>query len=147
VDLTLGQFAALMDDGSIGIQDLVDEVVKKLAINIDQELVTNTPVDTGAARSNWVASLDAPVDDVIPPYLPYPSVQPNQGQRFSETDNAEAAMQQAKDVIVQRETGQDIWISNNVSYIDDLNSGSSKQAPALFVDIAIQTGIARIKAL
>lgn len=40
-------------------------------------LAAETPVDTGFARSNWIASIDGPVYDVIPAYVPYPSYRMN----------------------------------------------------------------------
>lgn len=33
-----------------------------------------------------------------------------------------------------------MWITNNVSYIRDLNRGSSTQAPPGFVELALQAG-------
>jgi hypothetical protein len=98
--------------------------------------VVETPVDTGRARSNWIVG-SGPSTAAIDAYV--------KGEKGSTGgQNADAALQQARDFL----DGNDvkvIYISNNLSYIEYLNAGSSAQAPAGFIEAAVQAGIDYIK--
>ena len=107
----------------------VDRLVIDAALVIDQTVVLATPVDTGRARANWRASLRAPITEATE------EVDPNGG----------ATIQRNENVIRSRQRGQDIYISNNVVYIRRLNEGHSAQAPAGFVESAINAGITFIR--
>lgn len=75
---------------SVSLQSL------KTVSKLKEELVNNTPVDTGLAKSSWII------------------VKENQNHN----------------------------IENNVDYIQYLNQGSSKQAPAYFIEsIALKYGV------
>lgn len=111
-----------------------DALVKKVALAVDQVLVLGTPVNTGRARSNWIAQAGGPATSEIGPYSP------GVGLGIGEGANAAAALNQGRSAIASRQPGQDIYISNNVDYIEDLNNGSSAQAPAGFVEQAVDTG-------
>lgn len=113
----------------------VSTVVRKVALAVDQAVVLATPVDTGRARSNWRVSLGSPPTGVIEPYAPGAKL------GIGENANAAAAIAQAAGQVAQRREGQDIWISNNVPYIGLLNEGSSRQAPASFVEQAVAAGV------
>lgn len=118
------------------VREGLPKTVRATAIAIDESLVRNTPVNTGKARSNWVASSNAPFKGVIPPYAP--------GRRLGITEqaNATAAITQARSVIARFDGRRisSIYLVNNVDYIGKLNSGSSIQQPAMFVERALQTG-------
>lgn len=105
---------------------LADEVSKqhrllciRIALNVDQRLVLATPVDTGRARSNWLASLDEPRREIVAPR--------SEAEAAAETL---AIIEQAKEFPI-------ITLSNNLPYIRQLNEGSSKQAPAAFIQTAM----------
>jgi hypothetical protein len=120
----------------------VGKVVRLTALAVDQTVVMATPVDTGRARSNWIVSVDKPVDAVIEPYVALPK---GKGAgKLGETGNAQAAMNQGQEVIATREPEQSICITNNVEYITALNDGSSAQAPALFIESAVDAGVAAV---
>lgn len=107
-----------------------DRLVRKVALKVDQAVVVGTPVDTGRARSNWIASLGTPARSQIEPYAP--------GETGSTgAKNAKAALDQAKAVVANYRHGQSVYISNNLPYIGELNDGSSSQAPANFVEEAV----------
>lgn len=110
-----------------------DRLVRRAATAIDQALVSSTPVDTGRARSNWIASINAPASSVIEAYVP--GVEGVTGAQ-----NAQAALTQAAGVISGYKTGQEIHLTNNLPYIGRLNDGFSRQAPANFVEEAILIG-------
>lgn len=108
-----------------------DELVRRVTLAVVEKLVETTPVKTGRAVTNWRTLLYRP-DNVL-----YP--QP------SRPVNPEAARQRTLDEArqtVDAYTGgrRSMWITNNVSYIRDLNRGSSTQAPPGFVELALQAG-------
>ncbi len=118
----------------------VNRVVRLAALAINQTVVMATPVDTGRARSNWLVSLGRPREDVIEPYSPL-----RQGQdagKLGEGANARGALAQGQEQIAARVPEQVIFISNNVGYIGALNRGTSVQAPAMFVEAAIDAAVA-----
>ena len=94
--------------------------VSKTALGLLGDLKILTPVDTGRARSNWHLDVGAPTVQLVEPGGDLP------------TD-------------VSRYTvNQTIFISNNVPYIRRLNEGHSKQAPAGFVEDAVNNARSRI---
>lgn len=97
-----------------------------------RELVFATPVDSGRARSNWIVSPRVPSRETREPYSP------GSGLGSGETQNAGEAMQQGRLAVETHTPGDDIYISNNLPYIRPLNDGSSAQAPAGFIERAVQ---------
>ncbi len=96
----------------------VKKVVKRVAFTVFRKLVKMTPVDTGRARAGWFMQVDKPGDD-IPPEGKKSYPPPKMTIRGKLGDYP---------VIV---------IYNNVPYIQALNDGHSKRAPANFVELAL----------
>lgn len=119
----------------------VNAIVKAAGRAIAYTVIDNTPVDTGEARSNWLLSLGQPMRGTIAPYQPYPKGSKGGGSGIGESANAAGAKARANQVINARQPGQTLFIQNNVPYIGELNDGHSRQAPRLFVDVAVLTGI------
>lgn len=136
---TLGEFAHRIRRRARQVETGVNETKRKVALIVDRELVFETPVDTGRARSNWVVSLTAPVFDVREPYAP--------GDRLGKNEraNAQAAIEQGSIIIATVRPGDDIYISNNVHYIGLLNDGFSAQAPSGFVQSAVIRGASAVR--
>lgn len=113
------------------------KMVRRVALTVDSVMVMETPVDTGRAKSNWIVGLNhAPAGNIMP-YVP--------GDRGSTSaENQMAALSQAEAVITGYESGRDweIYISNHLPYIGDLNDGTSYQAPADFIQTGIATAVA-----
>lgn len=107
--------------------------VKEVSEKVGVVVVYATPVDTSRARMNWQGSVGFPVDGVLKPYPDQPS-SPNDGPRVA-IESIRAATSEY--------TGQPegVFITNNLDYINDLNNGSSGQAPANFVEQAILTAV------
>ena len=79
----------------------------------------------GRARANWIPTLATPSNATL-----------------DKTDQQGAATVALLAPISARFTlGDTIWWTNNVGYIEELNNGHSTQAPAGFVELAIQAGI------
>lgn len=105
-----------------------------------RSVVRNTPADKGVARSNWRVGIGAPTRKVIQAYRPYPKGSMANGRGTAETANAGAAIAAGLARIKASEVAgltSAIYISNNVPYIRKLNAGSSKQAPAGFIETSL----------
>lgn len=118
--------------------------VRETANEAQRVAVLNTRVDTGLARSNWVASLGAPFRAIIPAYRPYPK-----GSRIGkgERANAEAALQYGRQIIdTWRITDpRSIFIANNVDYIETLNNGRPNVSADLMLERASQAAIIKAR--
>lgn len=132
------QFAARLRAIAKGIPEKIEEGFRKVALIIDQKVVLATPVDTGRARSNWIVSLNKPVTQTIEARVPGTD-------GSSGGANAQAAIQQGRAAVAGFKRGQTIWIVNSLPYIGELNRGTSAQAPANFVEIAVRAGIAEAR--
>lgn len=111
------------------IQDNADKLTRKVALAVDQAVVSATPVDTGRARSNWIVALDDAPEDVIAAYIP--------GKDGSTGgSNTQAALDQGQKAVAGYKTGKEIHICNNLPYIQRLNDGWSKQAGKQYVERA-----------
>jgi len=121
------------------IEKNANKTVKQAALAIDQVLVVGTPVDTGRARSNWIVTLGRGTSRVRPAFFPH--MRKTDSSKFNETLNRDLALAEAKGVIESRKEGQDIYISNNLDYIGELNRGSSSQAPADFIGDGVRAAV------
>lgn len=111
-------------------------LVRRTALAVDAILVSETPVDTGRAKSNWLVSLNTSLRQTTEPYAPG-----RDGNTAAA--NEQAAMDQAEAVISHYTAGvnMSIHITNNLPYIGELNNGSSHQAPAGFVEDGIAEAV------
>ena len=105
----------------------LDETVAKtcveLAVNVTAELIERTPVDTGWARANWIPSLGAP----------------STAGGTATGGGADTIAQESgqAEVLGFKLEHEAIYVTNNAPYIGRLNDGWSDQAPAGFVEAAI----------
>lgn len=116
-----------------------NDLVKKVGIRVHHEVVMATPVDTGEARSNWQMTVGAPALNAIGPHIPG-SMGSTRGQ------NAAESIIKGLNNLDTKRPGQDVWISNNAPYIGELNRGTSRQAAAGFIHVAILVGVRVVKA-
>jgi len=131
--MDMAQFAKLMQDRVNDLPNNVNEVKKEVAGSILSTAALTTPVDTGAAVSSWEASNGAPLPQSNNPHAP--------GRHGStRNENVRATIAKGNQVIAQAAPGTPIHITNGIEYIGDLNNGTSKQAPAGFVESAILVG-------
>lgn len=87
-----------------------------------RRIVLRTPVDTGRARGNWMVSEGEPVTESDP-------------SRFDKTGGA--GMAEAKGLAKDLKFGDVAFIVNNLPYIEALENGHSKQAPAGMVAVTV----------
>lgn len=130
----MGRFAKKLADLSDEMSEKVERIHRAVALVIINDLIFNTPVDTGRARSNWQANMRKPKNNVIEAHAP--------GKKLgiNETANTGKAISLANQEIGKHTRGEDIWITNNVKYIGFLNDGNSLQSPKMFVERAIKRG-------
>lgn len=108
------------------LNSVIAGVVRLISVNVTNDIVVSTPVDTGFAKANWVPSVGTPKSNVT-------------GSRQSVSSGAQKAG--LLRVRGYRAGQGKVFIVNNVPYIGDLNQGSSAQAPAGFVQGGITRGI------
>ena len=111
----------------------IGRLVQRLGLDVNANLIARTPVDTGWARANWLASIGAPIERDLS------AVDPNTG--IISSARGEQASGQAAIATRYNINQGSIFIVNNVPYIIFLNFGSSAQAPAMFVEQAISDAI------
>lgn len=118
------------------IKDLVrftEKRITSIGLGITANLKRDTPRDTSWARSNWIGSKRTPAVA-----LKEPSGRPS-GADVAQARGAQAAGEAA--LASYNLADGSLFVTNNVPYIVPLNSGSSKQAGAGFVERAIEQAI------
>lgn len=93
---------------------------KNMALRVYADIIQDTPVDSGLARSNWMLSVSVPnvsTTDVVTPGME------------KEKINKKAVKDSALGSLVNMKRGQTIYITNSLPYILRLEYGWSKQAP------------------
>lgn len=103
------------------VEKRADTFVQGLILRIDSGVVNMTPVDTGRARGNWNVGINN-VDLT---------------EHDPET-NAQSVIERAKEIIKRIKAGDVIYTSNNVEYIEELENGSSDQAPNGMVAVTLR---------
>lgn len=104
---------------------------RRAALAIHQAVTTATPVRTGRARANWLVALGGPASAVV-------------GTPGKKPTDAPDPIGPGAATIGQSAPEQPIHITNNLPYIKRLNEGHSAQAPANYVQDAINAGIAAV---
>jgi hypothetical protein len=139
--MSLDRFSKRMAKLADNIDENSTKLQKRVALAVHQTIVLATPVDEGTARSNWQVGINGPVSGTREAYFP------GKGLGISEGANADAAIREAQAVVLSVQNASSIYITNNLPYIERLNAGSSSQAPASFIEKAVQSGaIAAAKA-
>lgn len=119
------------------VENNAPKAVGEVAYAIAPILVYATPVDTSRARSNWIGTIGSPSTQVL----------------FSKPDEPGDASLGGKvaissiSAVAKAYKGEPggIFITNNNEYIQQLNRGSSGQAPAMFVEKAVVSAVRSLK--
>lgn len=122
------------------LERFTERLIVKITLDVTANLIAppnkgGTPVDTGWARSNWVAAIGKSVVEDLSATEPSTQAAGAAGQRQAASLAGVASSYSLRQGVV--------FISNNVSYITDLNDGSSQQQPAGFVQRAIAKAVTR----
>lgn len=136
---TIAQFSQNIRKRSSQIENAGSRVVRATSKRALKALVRATPVDEGVARSNWRVGIGGTPTAIIKAYAP------GKNLGIGERANANAAIAAgfARIDTVRGVSGRGgglktaVIIVNNTPYIEVLNAGSSKQAPAGFIQMAL----------
>jgi hypothetical protein len=137
MESNLAQFNREITDFAKSIPDKTVVLHKKIVLEALRRLVEKTPVDTGRARGNWQVTIANPAEGQVSGDWPK-----TKGERkttrppLRPEDNATISKGLA--ALTGLPKFQVVWISNNVDYIEFLEEGSSKQAPAGMLAVTVE---------
>lgn len=100
------------------LTEVLTDIHKEVCLETRLRIATKTPILTGRASASWNASTGAPDYDTQPESYLNPSGAPEDGKK-----NLEGY-----------KLGDDLFVANGLHYIGDLNNGSSRKAPAGFIE-------------
>lgn len=109
-----------------------EERIKTIAILAFGEIIQTTPVDTGRAKQNWFLDINNIELKIVEP---------------TPASKTRDGVLEASGEVARYKITDTVYISNNLPYIQRLNDGYSAQAPALFVEGAIQVAVEKAKEL
>lgn len=112
-----------LDDAIVKLVEEKNKKLRAVFMQTIKDIVFRTPIDTGRARQGWVASVGSP-------------------DYSSNGSNSLEAGKVPKFVF-----GKTVYLANAVDYIEDLEHGTSRQAPNGMVEIALKNARARIDKL
>ena len=102
----------------------VNKLARATTINVLKGVVLATPVDTGRARGNWQVSISKPIESQ---------------NSVNDLSGGSTISKGVAKTLAQKKVKYPIfWVVNNLPYIEELNKGSSKQAPVKFVETVIK---------
>ena len=101
-----------------------NDSIVKVALDIDRRVVNRTPVDTGRAKGNWIASVGIPDTRQL-------------------KVGGQDSISQAKSTLSNFKGFKKIIIQNNLPYIQRLNDGWSLQAPPGYIQAEMQSVVER----
>lgn len=106
----------------------ISKEIRKLGILVDQAVVAATPFDTGRAKANWLMGVSTPPTDTIETGF-------DVSGSYSLSLAAKVAAEYPKNDL------PDLWIVNNLPYIQRLNEGWSQQAGSKYIETAIDQAV------
>lgn len=108
----------------------VAQEIRKLGILVDQAVVAETPFRDGQAKANWLMSINSPETRIN-----------DNASTFDRSGTYSLTL--AKTVTDDYPLNElpDLWIVNNLPYIQRLNEGWSAQAGSKYVEAAIAQAV------
>lgn len=101
------------------------QAAKKLVFDALSGIIFKNPVKTGRSRAGWFVSVgEGTRTEISPP-------------RQRAYSNAGSVISRGQSKANQAQSGQAIWIYNNVDYIEALEFGRSRQAPQGMVRVTL----------
>jgi hypothetical protein len=116
------EFAAQVQAAINGLNNQMTQAFRKVCVDLSSKLIRQTPVETGRCRANWWPSIDTPI-------------QRADWDRFSPDGSSQVA--EVEQVVGELQLGQRYVITNSLPYVESLNEGHSRQAPAGFVQALV----------
>ena len=125
----LKEFNADLSKFGEAVEKAPGVVVRKLALDILKRVRETTPVITGRAKANWFPTVGKPSSEID----------------YEATNKAPlGSAGGGKTFPAQIPNFPVLWITNNLPYINELNDGSSTQAPKNFVELAVEQEVKAI---
>lgn len=106
-------FGSDMRSATKRIEDAHNKITRAATLDFFSGTIKDTPVDTGRARGNWQTAVGSAPQAVI--------------ERDDKGGTAAIAEVESK---TPAGAGQETFMANNLPYIEDLENGSSQQAPS-----------------
>ena len=106
-----------------------DDFTKKITGEMLQQVVVQTPVDTGQARGNWRVSIG--------------TIDTSTDSNLLDRSGSGSISVGLRTIQAGGGLGKVVHISNSLSYMEKLNNGWSMQAPKNFVQIAFRNVVNR----
>ena len=107
-------------------------LVKKITFEAFSRMIMKTPVDSGRARGNWQAEINAvpsgQIDDID---------KGKKGSTASDGSGSSPTKDKVLGVVSKIKLGDSIILANNLDYIQNLEDGSSKQSPGGMVKVTL----------
>ena len=134
---TVLEFQADLKSFFAAIGVTVAEGTKRVVLQVHNGVVEKTPVLTGRARGSWGISLDSPGEYELP-----------EGEYGPDGGAARAKAQQRElDQLTEANPFREVWVYNNLPYIDALENGHSQKAPLGMAAVTLAEVAAEIDAL
>lgn len=119
----VNSFSAMLRlHGEEAPKEMVTERVREIGAIAMKELIDATPVKEGRARANWQASLVKPIARYKPD---------------AKDPSGQTTLAKAMETIRLASWNKMLWLVNPAPYIARLNNGTSTQAPAGIVAVAL----------
>lgn len=117
------------------------QLVRKVSLEVLRRVVLKTPVDTGRARGSWQTTVNRPPieEKEVASYTKQTGETVSgytRGKRGTDKTGSRV-INQGLLVLTNYRLGQTVFISSNLSYIEALEHGHSKQAPAGMVAVTL----------
>lgn len=106
-----------------------NKIKRTAAMGIMRGVILHAPIDTGRYRDNWQASLGSPIMEEVA------------------VRGEAATMMAGMSAIAAVQPGQDIYITNNVPYVEVIEDGHSDRAPHGVAGVTLIEVTAGLRAL
>lgn len=133
-------FAGDMEKYLMGYAERIKQTMAESVKDVSEQIIISTPIDTGRARYNWIATLDAPEQsytrlwgddnadtrgDIVASLYGL--------RRYSayEPSPASDAAIGLMEPVAESSPGSNFWLMNNLNYIRGLEYRASQQAWAM----------------
>lgn len=136
-NLQAGEFASALNRMAGAIESDVSDFVRSAVFRALYRIIDRTPIDTGRARAAWNCGFSAGSD--------VPAAGEYRGDALS---LANEAVENIGGITggAAKLSGDTIYIYNNVEYIEALEAGHSRQAPAGMVALSMAEFAAHLQA-
>lgn len=113
------------------LEEFIGEQGKSTMMAVSRRIITETPMDTGQAKLNWIPTVDRETNEVI------------DATGMTISDAQSVAIDKAQSVFMSASNYKNLILTNNLPYIQRLDNGWSQQQPNPFIDRIISEEVNR----